>query len=180
MINYDQNAVRYCVDGSDRICSVDNNWQAFAEANGAPELAAEFVVGRPLWDFFRGKETIALSQMIFGKLRVTGASFVIPFRCDSPDFCRPMVMLVQPGDEKTIEISTRTAADFQAADLKPLTHRVGELVKVCAWCCRVELLSKTWVEIEHAIGDMGVLSETSVPPISHGICPECFELVRAL
>lgn len=154
---------------------------AFAKENGAPELTPDYVLGKSLWGFFRGQETIDLTQMIFDKVRLTEASFVIPFRCDAPRLMRPMVMLVQPGAGKTIEISTRTVhepAPEHLGEVAPLDHRVGELLKVCAWCCRVELLSSMWVEVETAIGDMSALSAAYVPPISHGICTDCIDLVR--
>ena len=182
MMNQDPYSVRYGVDSNDRICCVYENWTSFAEANGAPELTPVFVIGKPIWSFFRGQETIELTRVIFDKVRRTGAGFVIPFRCDSADVLRPMVMLLTPGQGGAIEISTRSVPAHLAqfsTDPVPLTQRVGDMLKVCAWCCRIELLSKIWVEAELALGDMSVLSTAAVPPVSHGICPECFDVVRA-
>lgn len=181
-LDLDLNAVYYGLDGHDRICCVDNNWVTFAKANGAPELSPELVVGKSLWHFVKGRETVDLTRVIFDKVRLTEAAFVIPFSCDSPTETRSMVMLVKPGAGKFIEISTRTVLDPIEKHLHhhvPMVDRVGQMLKVCAWCCRIELITKMWVEVEYVIGDLGALSTTYLPSITHGICPDCFDLVRA-
>lgn len=182
MTDHDHNSVSYGIDKRNRICCVDDNWMTFARENSAPELTPEFVIGKPLWDFFRGEETRDLTRMMFDKVRLTDESFVVPFRCDGPDILRPMVMLIQPGADRSIIVRTRTVHDqleYHPIHRLPLTRRLGDLIKVCAWCCRIELMTKIWVDVEFALGDLSVLDAAGVPALSHGICPECFETVRS-
>ena len=61
MMDLDQDAgLVFSTERDGTICDIGAmNWNAFAGENGAPELKAEAVLGRNLFDFIQGKQVRA-------------------------------------------------------------------------------------------------------------------------
>jgi hypothetical protein len=55
-----------------------------------------------------------------------------------------------------------------------LAERSGDVLMVCSWCKAVEA-GHVWVEVEQAVERLDLFAPEALPPISHGICPDCSE-----
>ena len=62
--------------------------------------------------------------------------------------------------------------------LDPWTDRSGDLVRMCSWCNRIWLEEGRWVEIEEAVAALELFAAVPPPPLTHGMCTPCFEIVR--
>ena len=47
-----------------------------------------------------------------------------------------------------------------------------ELLHACSWCNKV-LIDGQWMELDTALDRFRVGEIVHIPPVSHGICPEC-------
>src|SRR4051812_45019373 len=74
----------YRIDRTDRIIYVDEAWNEFARQNGAEGLLSR-ALGKNLWDFVSGRELTQLYLEWFGRIRASGISSRLNFRCDAPD-----------------------------------------------------------------------------------------------
>ena len=97
----------YCIDRNDLISSVNRAWLAFARENQAPELSAEGVLHKSLWDFIAYAEVRYLYGMLLNKVRATKLPVCVPFRCDSPARRRFMKLEIIPLKQKRIKFSSR-------------------------------------------------------------------------
>jgi hypothetical protein len=62
--------------------------------------------------------------------------------------------------------------------LDPEVPRGGETLVMCGWCDRFEVGGE-WVEVEEAARRLELFNRPELPPLSHGICPDCNELLLA-
>ena len=170
----------YVIDVRDIIESVDSNWLAFARDNGASDLTEGAVVGKSLFDYLDGHETQRLYRIVQDRVRRTGQSVLIPFRCDGPSVRRFMELQVTLLEFGKIEFVGRTIREEERAEV-PLFDstiaRGGESVVVCVWCKQVRIERDVWLEVEDAIERMGLFEMLPLPPIAHGVCDECKKLV---
>jgi hypothetical protein len=172
--------VLYQLDASDRIRATGGDWDRFALANGAADLGADAVLRHPLWKFVAGEEVRELLRMIFARARFTGRAIRVPFRCDSPAERRFMELEVRPLPEAALEIESRLVRS-EPRRYVPLMERSARLrhgmVSICSWCLRFRMATGQWVEVEEAVGAMGLFASTDLPTLSHGICRSCAEQV---
>jgi hypothetical protein len=54
--------------------------------------------------------------------------------------------------------------------------RTDYVLTMCAWCKKLPVAGH-WVEIEVAVEALKLFDVTSLPMLSHGICPTCQDLV---
>ena len=182
MTNRSGTVLRYRIDAADRIVAVSDNWLEFARRNGAPHLTPDAVLGRSLWAFVADQETVALSRMIFNRVRAKTSEAVLPFRCSSPRTRFDLEMSVRPAGGRGLEIRTAIvrehAGDYMAL-LDPAAPRSDDIVKACSWCNRIELPERGWVEVDVAVRRLGLFAGPLTPRVSHGICPDCVRRTRA-
>lgn len=167
--------VRYRVNEQDEIVFVSDAWARFAAANrGDQSLAPPRVLGHPLWDFISDPTTRHLYRDILARVR-RGVPVRFTFRCDSPDCRRHMEMEVLAGPGDTIEFRSRTVAE-ELRPPQPLFERdrphSERFVRVCSWCKKVDVGGQ-WVEVEEAVGHLGLFHEPLLPQLTHGICDAC-------
>ncbi len=171
----------YRIDVADRLVSVGPGFDEFAAANEAPGLSAARVLGRRLWSFISDAETVLLYEALVDGVRRTGRAARIPFRCDSPQRRRYMEMEIVPTGEQDIEFRSALLRLEEQAPL-PLYDarrpRTDELLRVCGWCKRVWSGGR-WLEPEAAIQALDLFSRPALPQLTHGICEDCRERVRA-
>jgi hypothetical protein len=48
---------------------------------------------------------------------------------------------------------------------------------MCSWCQRVRV-SGRWVQVEEAVVLLDLMSRTTIPAITHGICEDCQGRIR--
>jgi hypothetical protein len=52
---------------------------------------------------------------------------------------------------------------------------------MCSWCSRFRLVGDHWVEAETAVDALGIFQTSTVPDVTHGMCPDCYATItRAL
>ena len=56
--------------------------------------------------------------------------------------------------------------------------RGEQTLTMCGWCDRF-LVGDQWVEVEEAAARLGLFQLGEMPAISHGICPDCGEMLLA-
>ena len=164
------------VDAGDKITFVDESWMAFALGNGAPSLAAESVIGTSLWDYISEKATREFYGILMKKVRATGGTIAMPFRCDGPQCRRFMEMFIVSLAAGALEFrsvlkreETRSRMDL----LDPDFPRTEEWLTVCAWCKKADVGG--WVVVEEAVRRLQLFDQARLPRITHGVCPACKE-----
>lgn len=172
----DSRAFIHWLDADDRIVAVNDEWEAFARENRAPQLTRQAVLERPIWEFIAGGETQAIYELIIRRVRTGQATIWVPFRCDSPEQRRFMEMEVAPLPGGQVRLSSRilhlesrpAIGDWNAP------RQAGQrIVSVCSWCKRVELRPSVWVEVEHAMPLLKPAPGEPAPGLSHGFCGPC-------
>src|SRR5512145_1438771 len=71
----------YWVDESDHLARVDEAWREFALENGAPELASERILGRPIASFCSDATTSWIWGLFLARAR-QGVAIDVQIRCD--------------------------------------------------------------------------------------------------
>ena len=170
----------YRVDADDRIREVDAAWLDFAIENDAPELTAEAVLGRSLWDFVDGDAICKLYGMIFASLRAKPSEVKLPFRCDSPTRIRQMLMTLRSERGGGIAMETQL---FHSEERAPVllfdrkAPRSPEGLPICSVCLRVGL-SGEWVDAAEAVVRRRLFSQERPPRLDETVCPDCFGAPR--
>lgn len=167
--------LRYSVGNDDVIEWVSEGWTQFAAHNDAPELSADAVIGKSIWQFISDIETRELYRLLLARVRTTCVPVEFEFRCDSPNVKRFMSMVVT-SDQQRVFFAT------ELVRLKPTTENAllrrtmrvdHDLVKICSWCKKLLISDDHWEETEVALGILGPFSQDTMPMISHGICEAC-------
>ncbi len=171
----EDSSLRWAINGDDLLVSTSPEWDRFAIANGAPEVVASRVLGRPIWSFLSDPTTHSVYQRIFAIVRA-GRRLLLPFRCDSPTRRRSMMLSIEPRPLDGIAFTSTLVASEERIESLPLLARSvpGEAPHLvsCSWCGRL-LVTDAWMELERAIPLLELFH--SVPPLrlTHGICADC-------
>ncbi len=174
-------ALTYAIDDEDRLVKVDEGFYRFAEENGWDEVGDS--LGRSLWDFVAGEELKKLQRMLLRRLRSEVRSIELPFRCDSPEMRREMmVRIVAHTSGRAVLFAafmlSEEERDVPQPMLNPNSPRNHETLTMCGWCDRF-LVDGEWVEIEVAVERLGLFQQAELPKIDHDICPDCSEMLLA-
>jgi len=170
----------YIIDNLDRIISVSDNWQLFAQENQAGESChPDNIINKSLWDFIYGDETKQFYEIILKTIRTKNKTVKLPFRCDAPKKRRYLELIITPVQQGNIEFTSNTIHEESRDTVEMLElgiPRSDELIKMCSMCKKVKLSENTWVEVEGAVVSLKLFEKNKVPQISHGICTECLKL----
>ena len=171
----------WTIDADDVITGVGGDWDEFAGANGAAALCGTRVVGAPLFDFITGQETQRIYRLLLHKVRSADAVLRVPFRCDSPEVRRHMRLEIAPMSADAIEFR----GEFLGGESRPRVRlldpneaRSRTLLVSCSFCLRLRVPPDEWIEPEHVVARMDLLSGVAVPQLIHGVCPECSASLR--
>jgi len=167
---------RYRVDHHDRIVWLGPKWLAFARENGARDLTAELVVGRSLWEFIEDRETCEMYRVVHERVRSSGKTAIIPFRCDSPRLKRSMRMTISREEAGQLLYETvlvRVESRSPLAMLDPGQPRNASTWLICSCCLRTRCEPGVWQDIEEAAVAQGVFEQEHVPGLRYTICPRC-------
>lgn len=168
------------VDAHDRIIRVGPAWDAFALDNDGGDAVSGNLLGRPLMHFLTGDAVRYLYRSLFVRVRRTGCTISLPFRCDSPVLRRYMTMHLVPCRRDGIELRSQVLGVEPRDEVRFLDRhqpRSEEYLQVCSWCRKVRL-DKGWVEVEEAIAALHLFEAPELPNVSHGVCPNCFDVVH--
>jgi hypothetical protein len=171
----------YAIDETDRLIRVDEGYYRFAKENGWDGAGAS--LGRSLWDYVAGEEPRKLQRMLLRRVRDEVHEVELPFRCDGPRVRRSMDIRIaaRPGG-RVVLFSAHLRSEEEREEPQPLLDpevpRAGDTLVMCGWCDRFEVDGE-WVEVEEAARRLELFDRPELPALSHGICPDCNELLLA-
>jgi hypothetical protein len=171
----------YAIDEHDHLIRVDDGYYRFAEENGWSEAGSS--LGRSLWDYVAGHEVVKLQRLLVRRIRDEVGDVELPFRCDGPGVRREMSIRIvaRPGGRVVLfsaRLRSEEARDSPQRLLDPVTPRSEEILEMCGWCDRFEVDGE-WVEVEEAAKRLELFNKPELPAFSHGICPDCNEMLLA-
>ncbi len=174
-------SLSYAIDEQDHLIKVDEGYYRFAEENGWAEAGTS--LGRSLWDYVAGEEMKKLQRLLVRRIRDEVGDVELPFRCDGPDARREMNIRIvaRPGGRVVLfsaHLRSEQARDLPQFLLDPDAPRNEETLTMCGWCDRFEVDGE-WVEVEEAARRLELFNRSELPTLSHGICPDCSELLLA-
>jgi hypothetical protein len=174
-------ALSYAIDENDHLIRVDEGYYRFAEENGWGEAGSS--LGRSLWDYVAGSELRKLQRLLVRRVRDEVGDLQLPFRCDGPKVRREMSIRIvsRPGGRAVLfaaQLRSEEARDLPQRLLDPATPRSDETLEMCGWCDRFEVDGE-WVEVEEAARRLGFFERSELPALTHGVCPDCSELLLA-
>jgi hypothetical protein len=168
----------YCIDGADRIVSVDAAWDAFALANDGAHLVQSRVLQQPLWDYITGLETRLIYTHLLDSVRRQGHSLTFPFRCDAPGRRRYMEMRMTPRPAGGCAFHSSVMREEPRAPVPLLDAsqpRRKDVVAQCSWCKKIDAGTGRWIEVEQAVTRLHLFEDRPLPQLLHTICKECAE-----
>ncbi|MCL4693943.1 MAG: hypothetical protein KJ060_15705 [Candidatus Hydrogenedentes bacterium] len=169
--------IEYDVAEDERVVDIRGNWQSFAEANGAPALSVDAVVGHPLLSFFEGSDVREMYRMILHRIRERGKPFSLQFKCDDRDHERLFRLVVSKPDERTVRFSSTLLQEQTRTPVRLFdgsVPRSEEFLSVCSVCKQVDCDGE-WLPVEEAVAKLHLMERDVLPQLSHGLCPACFE-----
>jgi len=157
--------------------SLGGEWDRFALANDAPELAGQNIIDRSLWDFISGDMMRHIYRQLLVLVR-SGKSIQYHFRCDSPGMRRFLNMSLTPEQDGGVVFETvvdRVEERMPQEILSRSTNEDGEIVTTCSWCKKIKTGDDAWHEVEEAVQILKLFELDPAPQLSHGMCSACFE-----
>lgn len=174
--------IEYELDAGDYIVDIRGDWDMFASANGAPELTAQSVLGKSIWEYVEGSDVRAIYQMLVEHVRATGKLKRIHFNCDDATTIRFFDLSITVADSGVVRfVSTLLNARERPAVFlldRDAVNRGDTIVTVCSVCKFVDV-DGVWVPVDEAMNRLDLMSNPVMPQVSHGLCPACFDLMRA-
>lgn len=171
----------YELDAHDRVAAVGGAWDPFARENGAPRATTGLVVGRALWEFVDGIETVHLLRRIIGGVRTSGAPVDVPFRCDGPGIERHMRFHAAALDGGSVRITTELLREAPASRAVPVAAPpVRGMIAMCSWCSYIRMDDGGWLPVAEAAARLGLFSGDAMPAITHGMCARCLQAIEPL
>lgn len=169
-------APAHIIDACNRIVSVNRAWLEFMRSMLATEFSADAVIGRPLWDYVRGKSVRQLWEVLFERVRAVGAPVFVPMRADTAGLRRVLDIELHPMPERSIRQVFEcvwTEARPAMALLDSAYPRSDDALLRCAWCNRIQVRLGTWEEIEDAQLTLRIEAVETLPALDHGVCGGC-------
>ncbi len=173
-------AIVYRVDRNDRITSVSDGWEAFAESNECRSLPQENVVGSSLWGHIQDPVTTELYREMMAFVRAQRRRAQFQFRCDSPDVKRFMRMSIDPLPDGALEFRSElvTAEPRRVPFHVQASFRAFPVLVRCSVCNRVKTGSE-WRDVVDAVEEGLVLNHDLPLMVAYGVCDECRDRVRS-
>jgi hypothetical protein len=179
--------VTYAVDAENRVIAVGRRqWDRFAIGNGAPELCADSIIGRNLFEFVSGSDAQQAYRDLAARIILAGEPVLIAVRCDGPGVVRELRLSIAPlrledkgpGLLFQAQIGSGTVrSSLDIFDFKALLSALKQgpdlpIVAMCSFCQRLRQPGAgddDWVSAEKYYR----LGGTSRVRISHGLCADC-------
>ena len=186
--------IAYLVDRAGRIVAYgQSRWNAFAEANDAPELCQpDNIIGLTLLDAVHGRSVReTYHQLMSEVLDGQQPGFAFGYRCDAPGIVREMRMSITPVGAKgevtgllfqsvILHTAARLPLDiFRFRDTNAvLGHDDRPVLALCSYCQRVRASTRNgqgdeWISAEKYYQRGG----SPDVRITHGVCNDCHSVV---
>jgi len=173
------NTYSYRIDKDNIITYVCENWFSFAEENdGGGKCHPDFVKGKSIMQFIADHETIHILESIIRKARNSKQLIKrIPFRCDSPSKRRFMELSLIPLGHDDIEFRSTILNIEEREAIAVLQSNVPtseEFIRICSYCKKMAVSENKWVDLEIAVSSLKLFEKSTLPQISHSVCPSCY------
>jgi hypothetical protein len=167
------------LDAKDAIAFVSEGWLDSARQSGSPDLTEAAVIGRPFSDFVADPVSIQLYQLVFRRVRRTGQTIRVPFRCETHNERWHMEMEVRALGDGTLECRNQTVLveNRAAGPSAEADGRAKSFLTLCSWCKKVKLPEGAWVDVEAAAQRIELFLGVA-PQLTHGVCPSCRTVLR--
>jgi hypothetical protein len=176
----DNNSIVYQLNENDEIIYVNENWNKFAAENdGLPETLSDNVLNKKIWCFITDFETIHLYKALLNNVRLYKRTANLTIKCDSPFMVRFIEMKIKPLENNHIEFCCVTKKQYERPIVLLLDKKIprnNSFLKMCSYCKAINIENE-WVETEVGISRLSLFLKSSLPQISHGICPTCYKNV---
>lgn len=172
--------ILYQINDRDEIVYVNDAWDDFARANGAAEMSSQNIIGKSLWSFIADAATVQLYREIVKRVRA-GKIIDFQFRCDAPEICRFLKMIIMPAEANGVIFETQNLREWKR-QFQPLLQtdirRTEKMLRICGWCKKIDIGEDFWEETEKAVMTLGLFEESNhLPKLTHGICGDCYQSV---
>jgi len=177
------NLCSYELDRDLRLVSVDEGWTRFAIENEAPELQPPAVIGTPVIDSMSDPTTKLIYRELFNRTSARSVPITFWIRCDSPRLRRMLELTIVPLEDGGFRIDSV----LQRVDPNPGGELLEKhwprdpsaLLRSCSWCKKVNVNNR-WYEVEQAVPLLRLFERRQAPLMTHGMCTECHQRMRAL
>ena len=163
--------IAYLLDNDNNILEVGGPWDEFANENGGENTTTEAVLGQTIWKFIEGDITRLWLKSAFQHARLKANPIERPYRCDSPDIKRFMLMRITPRTDGALRIEhTLIREEKREKPVHIKTGNADSIYKVrarCSFCGRVKD-NELWEEprSEHARASSEII-------VMYSICEDC-------
>ena len=168
--------VEYCIDDADRLVSVNDFWDSFAQANSSAELLSPAILHQSLWTYIGDDTTRHLYEQIFRQVRRQQRIISFPLRCDSPNRRRWLRFSILPWHDEHLLLSSRLIRSVARPSiplLDPQVPRTDDLLTMCSWCAKIHTGRQQWVDVEEFVARLRIFYQSVLPRLTHTICPTC-------
>jgi hypothetical protein len=125
-----------------------------------------------------------IQRMLLRRIRGEARGVELPFRCDGPETRREMDIRIESRSSgRFVSFSAKLRSEEERSEFQPLLSvdvprdERAPLV-MCGWCDRFQV-GEEWVEVEEAAARLELFMFEELPVVSHGICPDCSEMLMA-
>lgn len=157
-------------------------WNSFAKGNHGEDNTNKMVMNNNLMDFISDPETREIYRMLVEKAKKTKHTVKVPFRCDSPEDRRFLVMEIEQLENGLIEFRSILKKSEKRKTVRLLERNIprnDDFVKICSWCKKVYIPeTDSWAEAEEAVIHMKLFEMDKLPSLTHGICDKCYNDLR--
>lgn len=173
----------YTIDHDDRLISVSDGWNSFADNNGgAQKIIQPGILNKKIWDFIADDGTEYLYKELIYRVRDHDVRANVKIRCDSPAERRFLNIEMSNVYDGFIQFVSRIekTEKRERIDLFDSDREFSdEMLRVCSYCKKIDIGNEEWEEVEVAINRLGLFNSTPMPAITHGVCPVCYCAVMA-
>lgn len=166
----------YELDDHDRIQHIAPGWDRFARDNDAPSLEASRVLGSSIWLYVAGEPVRIGLGLLFDATRRRGQQSVLPFRCDSSELRRFMILELAPLSRGYLRVTSRVEREEPRDVVSLLDARAARderSLPICAWCKQICLDDGQWHEAEVVVRRLGLFDGRVQPRVEQVLCGGC-------
>ena len=166
----------YWLDESLRITDVNEAWDQFAQENDGDQALGSLIRGRSLWDFVIDDVTRMWLEVLIKLARMRNEQIERPYRCDSPELKRYMLMKITPEAQDSLRIDHILLSTAPRSRPVHIRHagtgsRRSVAHRRCSMCGRVAI-GDAWLE-----PDADPVPEGKTLTVIYTVCDDC---VKAL
>ena len=168
----DRGTNTYWLDDSLRITKVSEAWDQFAQDNEGEQALGVIVRGRSLWDFVVDDVTRMWLEVLIKLARMRNEQIERPYRCDSPELKRYMLMRITPEGQDSLRVDhilISTAPRRRPVHIHPARRApfLSMARRRCSMCGRVAS-GDMWLE-----PDDDPASEGATLTVIYTVCEDC-------